>query len=151
MLPGFQSFDDLADAIRSGLFDDIVHVENAAQFAMQPLGGHHIDAFGVGPGSFLEAYRTRYVLPSAWQEFNLEHPHNVYLDHWTRLGLLGLVAGLAVQVAFFKLVNQRINESARTGDASACVSLGLLGIWVIVAIFIGKKFHKLQEEGTIVQ
>ena len=44
--------------------------------------------FGVGPGNFLHAYRTRYILPSAWQEFNLEHPHNVYLDHWTRLGVL---------------------------------------------------------------
>jgi len=83
--------------------------------------------FGVGPGNFLEAYRTRYVLPSAWQEFNLEHPHNVYLDHWTRLGLLGLVAGMMVQVAFFRLANQRINESARTGGANAALSLGLLG------------------------
>ncbi len=59
--------------------------------------------FGVGPGNFPAAYRTRYVLPSAWQEFNLEHPHNVYLDHWTRLGLLGLLAGVAVQVAFWHL------------------------------------------------
>ena len=59
--------------------------------------------FGVGPGNFPAAYRTRYVLPTAWEEFNLEHPHNVYLDHWTRLGLLGLLAGVAVQVAFWHL------------------------------------------------
>jgi O-antigen ligase len=58
--------------------------------------------FGVGPGNFLAAYRTRYVLPSAWEEFNMEHPHNIYLDHWTRLGLLGLLAGAAVQVAFLQ-------------------------------------------------
>ena len=58
--------------------------------------------FGVGPGNFSAAYRTRYVLPSAWQEFTLEHPHNVYLDHWTRLGLLGLLAGGVVQVAFWR-------------------------------------------------
>jgi len=66
--------------------------------------------FGVGPGNFLEAYRTRYVLPSAWQEFNLEHPHNVYLDHWTRLGLLGLLAGIGIQAAFFK--SRILNPSA---------------------------------------
>jgi hypothetical protein len=49
---------------------------------------------GVGPDNFLYAYRTRYVLPSAWEELNLSHPHNLLLDLWTRLGLLGLVAGL---------------------------------------------------------
>ncbi len=96
--------------------------------------------FGVGPGNFQAAYRTRYVLPSAWEEFNLEHPHNVYLDHWTRLGLLGLLAGVAVQVAFFKSANQRISEStnqrigkwanrkasgAKVGASS--ISIGLIG------------------------
>ncbi len=60
--------------------------------------------FGVGPGNFLHAYRTRYVMPSAWQEFNLEHPHNVYLDHWTRLGVLGVLAGVAVQITFWRVV-----------------------------------------------
>ena len=60
--------------------------------------------FGIGPGNFQAAYRTRYILPRAWSEPNLEHPHNVYLDHWTRLGLLGLLAGLAVQVAFWRAV-----------------------------------------------
>jgi len=63
--------------------------------------------FGVGPGNFAAAYRTRYMLPSAWSEPNLEHPHNIYLDHWTRLGLLGLVAGLLVQVAFWRVVFSR--------------------------------------------
>jgi O-antigen ligase len=58
--------------------------------------------FGVGPGNFLQAYRTRYILPAAWEEFSLEHPHNVYLDHWTRLGLAGVVAGLMGQIAFWR-------------------------------------------------
>lgn len=57
---------------------------------------------GVGPGNFEATYRTRFVLPSAWQEFNQGHPHNMYLDHWARLGLLGLLAGGAAQVAFWK-------------------------------------------------
>jgi len=96
--------------------------------------------FGVGPGNFQAAYRTRYVLPSAWEEFNLEHPHNVYLDHWTRLGLLGLLAGVAVQVAFFKSANRRIGESAnqRIGKwanrkapgakvGASSISIGLIG------------------------
>jgi O-antigen ligase len=69
--------------------------------------------FGVGPGNFPAAYRTRYVLPSAWREFNLEHPHNVYLDHWTRLGILGLLAGGAVQVAFWLTLLRRLQPSAK--------------------------------------
>jgi len=74
--------------------------------------------FGVGPGNFLEAYRTRYILPSAWQEFNLEHPHNIYLDHWTRLGLLGVLAGIAIQVAFFR---------TQIPNSRSPISLGLMG------------------------
>ncbi len=68
--------------------------------------------FGVGPGNFLEAYRTRYVLPLAWQEFDLEHPHNVYLDHWTRLGVLGVLAGVVLQIAFWRAMRRRPRRPA---------------------------------------
>ncbi|MCB9114099.1 MAG: O-antigen ligase family protein [Caldilinea sp.] len=50
---------------------------------------------GVGPDQFLYAYRSNYLLPTAWQEPNLNHPHNLVLDWWTRLGLPGLVLGMA--------------------------------------------------------
>ena len=56
---------------------------------------------GVGPDNFLYAYRTRYVLPSGWQELNLSHPHNLLLDLWTRLGLVGVVAGIFALVSAF--------------------------------------------------
>jgi O-antigen ligase len=62
---------------------------------------------GVGPGNFLDAYRTRYVLPTAWEEFNLEHAHNIVLDHWARLGLLGLMVGAGIQIAFWRTVRRR--------------------------------------------
>jgi O-antigen ligase len=41
----------------------------------------------------LYAYRGRYILDAAWQEPNLNHPHNIFLDFGTRLGILGLLAG----------------------------------------------------------
>ncbi|MEX1018422.1 MAG: O-antigen ligase family protein, partial [Litorilinea sp.] len=50
---------------------------------------------GVGPDNFLYAFRSRYLLPAAWQEPNLNHPHNLLLDGWTRLGLPGLMLLLA--------------------------------------------------------
>lgn len=56
---------------------------------------------GVGLDNFLYAYRTRFALPSAWQELNLSHPHNVVLDFWTRLGFLGLVVGVWLFAAAF--------------------------------------------------
>jgi O-antigen ligase len=46
---------------------------------------------GVGPDNFLYQYRTRYILPSAWQEPNLSHPHNVVLDFWLTAGLGGVL------------------------------------------------------------
>jgi O-antigen ligase len=79
--------------------------------------------FGVGPGNFLGAYRTRYVLPSAWQEFNLEHPHNVYLDHWTRLGVLGVLAGIAVQVAFWRAMHRWSKRALALGLAGGMAAL----------------------------
>jgi O-antigen ligase len=75
--------------------------------------------FGVGPGNFLAAYRTRYILPAAWEEFSLGHPHSIYLDHWTRLGLLGVVAGAAAQVAFWRAL--------RRGSRRDPLTLGLAG------------------------
>ncbi len=57
---------------------------------------------GVGPDNFLYAYRSRYVLPTAWEEFNLSHPHNVVLDFATRLGLPGLAIFVWMQVVFWR-------------------------------------------------
>ncbi len=50
--------------------------------------------FGVGLDNFLYAYRGRYIFDAAWRDPNLSHPHNLFLDFGTRLGLLGLAAGL---------------------------------------------------------
>jgi len=85
---------------------------------------------GVGPGNFLDAYRTRYVLPTAWEEFNLEHAHNIVLDHWARLGLLGLIAGAGIQIAFWRSALQRDRRGpllvGLTGGMAALLAHGLV-------------------------
>ena len=68
-----------------------------AMFREHPL-------LGVGPDNFLYAYRTRYILPTAWEEFNLSHPHNWPLDVASRLGVLGLGVFLALQGGFWRRV-----------------------------------------------
>lgn len=50
--------------------------------------------WGVGLDNFLYAYRGRYIFNAAWTDPNLNHPHNLLLDLATRLGLIGLAAGL---------------------------------------------------------
>ena len=48
---------------------------------------------GVGPDNFLYSYRSGYILPAAWRDPSLNHPHNFALDWWTRLGLPGTCVG----------------------------------------------------------
>ncbi|MHB1162046.1 MAG: O-antigen ligase family protein, partial [Chloroflexota bacterium] len=47
---------------------------------------------GVGMDNFLYHYRTAYLLPQAAAEPNLSHPHNLVLNFWLQMGLLGLAA-----------------------------------------------------------
>lgn len=46
---------------------------------------------GVGLDQFLYEYRDTYMLPDAWREPDLSHPHNIILDFWSRLGIGGVV------------------------------------------------------------
>jgi O-antigen ligase len=79
---------------------------------------------GVGPDNFLYAYRTHYVLPSAWEELNLSHPHNILLDLWTRLGLVGVLAGAGAVAAAFAGAWRLFHRGSATQWPLA---LGLLG------------------------
>ena len=54
---------------------------------------------GVGPDQFLYQYWRRYVEPGAWPERQTSHPHNLVLDVWLRLGILGLAAFAALAAA----------------------------------------------------
>ncbi|HSD83678.1 MAG TPA: O-antigen ligase family protein, partial [Anaerolineae bacterium] len=73
--------------------------------------------FGVGPDNFLYAYRGHYMLPEAWQESSLSHPHNVVLDFAARLGLMGLGVFIWLQIAFwvtaFRVMRQAKRALAR--------------------------------------
>jgi O-antigen ligase len=78
---------------------------------------------GVGLDNFLYYYRSRYVLPSAWSELDLSHPHNLILDAWTRLGLGGVALVAWLGVSFFRTTWRQLH--AATGDRRALL-LGLL-------------------------
>lgn len=80
--------------------------------------------FGVGLDNFLYQYRGRYILPEAWQEPDLSHPHNFLLDHWVRLGICGAATGVWLQVAFWRMALPLRHLHDPDGRALA---LGLMG------------------------
>jgi putative inorganic carbon (HCO3(-)) transporter len=80
---------------------------------------------GVGLDNFLYHYRTYYVLPTAWEEFNLSHPHNLVLDYWLRLGLMGLGLLLWLVATFFRKAWQCYRRLPEGYDR--LLVLGLMG------------------------
>lgn len=57
---------------------------------------------GLGLDQFLYAYRASFVRPDAIWDMDLSHPHQIILDLWLRLGLLGLMLFGAMQWAFWR-------------------------------------------------
>ncbi len=89
----------------TGFFRTSVWQSALAMIRDQPI-------FGVGLDNFLYAY-PKYINPDAWREPNLSHPHNIVLDFWTRLGVMG-VAVLAWMVAeFYRAGLKRMNGTQR--------------------------------------
>lgn len=67
--------------------------------ALRMIRDHPI--LGIGLDNFLYQY-PRYMLPEAWREPNLSHPHNLLLDWWTRLGIGGVVLLVGMLWQFFR-------------------------------------------------
>ena len=79
---------------------------------------------GIGLDNFLYAYRGRYIFDAAWQEPNLNHPHNLVLDFATRLGLLGLLAGGWLFYSLGRAIQQALSS---VKDEWRPVAVGLAG------------------------
>jgi O-antigen ligase len=63
-------------------------------------------------------------LPSAWEDLNLSHPHNIVLDALTRLGAIGLVAAALLVAA---VLRRLIRLSRRAPAGRQELFIGLLG------------------------
>ncbi|MFK7802235.1 MAG: O-antigen ligase family protein [Anaerolineae bacterium] len=71
---------------------------------------------GVGLDNFLYAYRNRYILARAWQEPNLNHPHNLILDFITRLGVFGLLAAVLIFWGTLKNIFSNLRQQLTLSD-----------------------------------
>ncbi len=68
---------------------------------------------GLGLDQFLYAYRDIWILPDAWREPNLSHPHNILFDFWIRLGLAGPLILIALLTAFWHRAIQALRRVSR--------------------------------------
>ncbi|HXF62120.1 MAG TPA: O-antigen ligase family protein, partial [Caldilineaceae bacterium] len=117
---GTERFQRLLDFSQGTGFFRLLLWRSAWQMALDhPL-------WGVGPDNFLYVFRSEYLLPAAWQEPNLNHPHNWPLDWWTRLGLPGLLLGIAFFGAGCRLLWLRLRSVLRGDTAGVALWLGLL-------------------------
>jgi O-antigen ligase len=89
------------------------------QSALEMIRDHPIT--GLGLDQFLYFFRGRYIMPDAWQEPNLSHPHNVVLDVWTRLGVGGLILFAWLQIAFWRQALRGFRSATGTGERAILV------------------------------
>lgn len=62
--------------------------------------------WGVGPDQFLYAYWRRYVEPIGWAERYTSHPHNLVLDIWLRLGVIGIASFATLALGLLSMLRQ---------------------------------------------
>ena len=86
---------------------------------------------GIGPDQFLNQYRSRYLTQEQrdLHEDWFSHPHNIILDYWLNLGILGLLILLWLLWRYFRdaLAIARRLALGRRGDRTGrAIALGLL-------------------------
>jgi len=95
--------------------------------------------FGVGLDNFVYRYNPErggdYMSPAGWREPDLSHPHNLLLDWWLSLGVLGALVLARLLVTAWRLGRAawRATEGDRLGRALAG---GLVG-WLVATLVHG--------------
>jgi O-antigen ligase len=116
-------------------FAGLLNFNGGTSFFGQALAlslAHVLDHPLLGVRPALSLYRSRYILPEAWQEPNLSHPHNLVLDFLSRLGVLGFAAGLWLIGGFWLAALAAYRRLAATTDphqrSLLALAVGLMGL-----------------------
>jgi O-antigen ligase len=96
---------------------------------LRMLADHPI--LGVGPDQFLNQYQSRYITQEQrdLHEDWLSHPHNILLDYWLNLGILGVFILVWLLWRYFREavgLAQRMALGRNGGRVSRAIALGLL-------------------------
>lgn len=98
--------------------------------ALHMVADHPI--LGVGLDNFLYLYRSEYILPQAWEEPNISHPHNWVLQFWLELGLPGLFAAIAMVTWVARAAHRRFYKPATSSDRPlAAAALGMVIVFLV--------------------
>jgi O-antigen ligase len=98
------------------------------QSALNVIRDHPIT--GLGLDQFLYAFQGQYILPDAWQEPNLSHPHNFFLDAWVRLGIFGVLVFLWIQWIFWRSMRQLYLRFQNIDPLLFAIIVGAIGSMV---------------------
>ncbi|MHB8627344.1 MAG: O-antigen ligase family protein [Aggregatilineales bacterium] len=82
---------------------------------------------GAGLDQFLYLYRSRYILPDAYREPDLSHPHNFFLDYWVSLGIAGVAILIALQITFWSYAFHTYRRVRQTEPLLAALCVGAMG------------------------
>jgi len=82
---------------------------------------------GIGLDQFLYIFRGEYIRPDAIWDRDLSHPHNFILDYWTRLGVVGLILFIVIQVSFWRICVQILRYAKQQDVLVFAIIVGLMG------------------------
>jgi O-antigen ligase len=82
---------------------------------------------GIGLDQFLYAFRGAYIMPDAWHEPNLSHPHNFILDFWLRLGIVGVAVFVWIQYEFWQRAGKIYLVCRASDPLSFALIVGTMG------------------------
>lgn len=99
--------------------------------ALAMLRDHPV--FGVGIDQFLNQFQARYITKSLANESYTSHPHNLILDYWLSLGIMGVIILVWLLWRYFRealnLV-RRVSLRAGSDPVRRALALGLLASMV---------------------
>lgn len=81
---------------------------------------------GIGLDQFLYQYGRRYIEPAAWAERYTSHPHNLILDIWLSLGIVGLAVAAWIAAGITREV-WRVRRVAPSDAIAAGAFAALIG------------------------
>jgi O-antigen ligase len=106
--------------------------------ALKMLGDHPIT--GVGIDQFYNQFRATdaqgnfIYLPDGFQESFTSHAHNLVLDWWLALGIMGVPLLVSILWRYFKLAVVRVKSAGQQGDRTSH-ALGI-GLFASMAVFV---------------
>ena len=82
---------------------------------------------GIGLDQFLYLFSGEYIRPDAIWDRDLSHPHNFILDFWTRLGIVGVILFIIIQMSFWKHAISLIQKARHHDKLIFALTVGLMG------------------------